>query len=57
MKDFTDKVTGKNWIYLERNTLYREWAISEGKRPWEKHIPWRVGHLRQERENPEIRHS
>ena len=46
MKDFTDKVIGKNWIYLERNTLYRVWTISEGKRPWEKHIPWRVGHLR-----------
>ena len=37
------KVLGKNWIYLERNTLYRVWAISEVKRPWEKHRPWRVG--------------
>ena len=27
-----DKVIGKKWIYLERNTLYRVWAISEGKR-------------------------
>ena len=39
VKDFTEKVVGKNWIYLERNTLYRVWAISEGKRPGEKHIP------------------
>ena len=27
------KVTGKKWIYLERNTLHRVWAISEGERP------------------------
>ena len=26
-----DKVTGKKWIYLERNTLHRVWTISEGK--------------------------
>ena len=28
-----DNVTGKKWIYLERNTLHRMWAISEGERP------------------------
>ena len=28
-----DKVIGKKWIYLERNTLYRVWAVSEGERP------------------------
>ena len=26
-----DKVTGKKWIYSERNTLHRMWAISEGE--------------------------
>ena len=26
-----DKVIGKKWVYLERNTLHRVWAISEGK--------------------------
>ena len=26
-----DKVIGKKWIYLERNTLHRVWAISEGE--------------------------
>ena len=26
-----NKVIGKKWIYLERNTLHRVWAISEGK--------------------------
>ena len=26
-----DKVTGKKWIYSERNTLHRVWAISEGE--------------------------
>ena len=27
-----DKVMGKEWIYLERNTLHRVWAISEGEK-------------------------
>ena len=27
-----DKVIGEKWIHLERNTLYRVWAISEGER-------------------------
>ena len=27
-----DKVIGKKWIYLERNSTDRVWAISEGKR-------------------------
>ena len=27
-----DKVMGKKWIYLERNTLHRVWAISEGEK-------------------------
>ena len=27
-----DKVTGEKWINLERNTLPRAWAISEGER-------------------------
>ena len=26
-----DKVTGKKWIYSERNTLHRVWAITEGE--------------------------
>ena len=26
-----DKVECKKWIYLERNTLHRMWAMSEGK--------------------------
>ena len=25
-----NKVIGKKWIYLERNTLHRVWAILEG---------------------------
>ena len=32
-----DKVMGKKWIYLERNTLHSVWAISEdekGTRVW-----------------------
>ena len=29
-----DKVTGKKWIYLKRNTPHRLWAVSEGNRPW-----------------------
>ena len=33
-----DKVIGKK--YLERNTLYRVWAISEGKRP--QNMGWLV---------------
>ena len=30
-----DKVIGKKWICLERNTLHRQrvWAIAEGERP------------------------
>ena len=24
-------MTGKKWIFLERNTLHRVWAISEGE--------------------------
>ena len=35
-----DKVIGKKWIYLERNTLHRVWAISEGKRP--RNVAWLV---------------
>ena len=27
-----DKMIGKKWIYLERNTLHRVWAISESER-------------------------
>ena len=27
-----DKVISKKWIYLERNTLHRVWAISEGEK-------------------------
>ena len=27
-----DKAIGKKWIYLERNTLHRMWAISEGEK-------------------------
>ena len=27
-----DKVIDNKWIYLERNTLHRGWALSEGKR-------------------------
>ena len=30
-KSVRNKVIGKKWIYLERNTLHRVWAISEGK--------------------------
>ena len=30
-KSVKDKVIGKKWIYLERNTLLTEFAISEGK--------------------------
>ena len=30
-KSVRDKVIGKKWIYLERNTLHRVWAISEKK--------------------------
>ena len=26
-----DKVIGKKWIYLERDTLHRVWAIVEGE--------------------------
>ena len=26
-----EKVIGKKWIYSERNTLHRVWAVSEGK--------------------------
>ena len=26
-----DKAIGKKWIYVERNTFHRVWAISEGK--------------------------
>ena len=33
-KSLRDIVIGKKWTYLERNTLHRLWAISEGKRPW-----------------------
>ena len=33
-----DKVVAKKWIYLEKNTLPRVWAILEGKRPWEKQV-------------------
>ena len=32
-----NKMIGKKWIYLKRNTIHRVWAISEGKRSWEKH--------------------
>ena len=28
-----DKVIDERWVYLERNTLRRVWAISEGERP------------------------
>ena len=28
-----DKVIGKKWTYLERNTLHRVWAISVDERP------------------------
>ena len=34
----------KKWIYLERNTLHRLWAISESEKPWKKHKPQSVGH-------------
>ena len=36
----TDKVIGKKWIYLERNTPHRVRAILEGKRPW--NMAWLV---------------
>ena len=26
-----DKVIGKKWVYLERDTLHRVWAIAEGE--------------------------
>ena len=26
-----DKVIGKKWIYSERNTLHRVWAVAESK--------------------------
>ena len=26
-----DKVLGKKWVYLERDTLHRVWAIAEGE--------------------------
>ena len=29
-KSVRDKVIGKKWIYLDRNTIHRVWAISEG---------------------------
>ena len=45
-----DKVTGKKWVYLERNTLRRErvWAISEGKCGLGRNALHKqsVGHLR-----------
>ena len=27
-----DRVTGKKWIHLEKNTHHRVWAVSEGER-------------------------
>ena len=35
-----DIVIGKKWVYLERNTLHRMWALSEGKRP--QNMVWLV---------------
>ena len=26
-----DQLIGKKWIYLEKNTVHRVWAISEGE--------------------------
>ena len=37
-----DKVIGKKWTCLERNTLHRVWAISEGRRP--PNMAWLVFH-------------
>lgn len=31
MRDKVDRKVGKKWVYLERNTLHRRWAISEGE--------------------------
>ena len=43
-----DKVIGKKWIYSERNTLHRQSMghLRRLERPWEKHTPQSVGHLR-----------
>ena len=35
-----DIVIGKKWVYLERNTPHRMWALSEGKRP--QNMVWLV---------------
>ena len=32
-----DKVIGKKWIYLERNTLQRVYHLKRQEQPWEKH--------------------
>ena len=43
-----DKVIGKKWIYLERNTLHRQSMghLSRREQPWDKHTPQSVGRLR-----------
>ena len=43
-----EKVIGKRWIYLERNTLHRQSAgqLRGQERAWEKHIAQSVGHCR-----------
>ena len=44
-----DKVIGKKWIYLERNTLLTEFAISEASAALEAHSTDKnVGHSREQ---------
>ena len=45
-----EKVIGKRWIYLERNTLHRQSAgqLRGQERAWEKHIAQSVGHCRRQ---------
>ena len=37
-----DKVIGKKWVYLQRNTLHRVWAISEDEslKIWQGYFLW-----------------
>ena len=45
-----DKVIGEKWIYLERDTFHRQDVVhlKKQERPWEKHAPQSVGHLRRQ---------
>ena len=52
-----DKVIGKAWIYLGRNTFHRLRAISVGERPWEKHSPQTEHGPAQKVRGPKIWHG